>query len=103
MATRLAEQVRENVGGLCDGHLPEGLVLEVDEGYVTLSGSVENPQMAEAIERAVASTPGVLKIHNEMETRETPPPEPVRPADLDAGVVCPAPTERTFGQVNHKV
>jgi len=95
-------EVRDRVGQLWEGRLPEGLVVEIEDRRVTLSGCVQDEAVAQAIERAVAGTPGLLGIHNVLRTRGPAPARPV-PAQQDSGGMHGALVEPPYGQINHKV
>jgi len=102
MDRRFAMDVRDRVAQLWEGRLPEGLVVEIEDRRVTLSGCVQDEVIAQAIERAVAGTPGLLGIHNVLRTRE-----PARARSeamqMDSGGMHGALVEPPYGQINHKV
>jgi len=97
-----ALQVRIRIGTLCDGLLPEGLILEIEGYRITLSGCVEDAAMADAIAAVAASTPGARGLHNRLRTRVRVYRESVgvQPAIND---VLANPADRPIGEIDHIV
>ncbi|CAG2134912.1 BON domain-containing protein [Cupriavidus numazuensis] len=98
----LEAQVRARIAEAFAGSLPEGLVVEVADGRVTLSGCVDTPSVAQDIEKAAAISPGVLGVHNALRTRRDDPPAPA-PAQPAVSGMNADPADHAAGPIHHKV
>ncbi|WP_444634829.1 BON domain-containing protein [Cupriavidus oxalaticus] len=93
--------VRAEIAAAFDGRFPDGVTLEVADRRVTVRGCVEDVDTAQRIEKAAAVSAGVLGVHNALSLRREPPPEaPAQPED--SGMQAD-PSQRPYGQINHKV
>lgn len=95
----LANLVREQIAQAFDGELPRDVTITVDDKRVRLVGTVEDVDIVERITKAASVTPGVLGIHNELQTRVPVPPVSDEPAPQSQG----KPLDPPSGQINHKV
>ncbi|ODV42009.1 transporter [Cupriavidus sp. UYMMa02A] len=98
----LEAQVRARVADAFQGTFPEGLAIEVADGRVTLTGCVDSPAIAQDIEKAAAISPGVLGVHNALQTRRNDPP-PASPAQPETSGMNADPADRPSGPIHHKV
>ncbi|WP_454766134.1 BON domain-containing protein [Cupriavidus campinensis] len=69
----LRERVGTCIAEACGGDMPDGVAVHVVNRHVTLSGQVEDIDLARRIEQAAATPPGILGVSNQMTTRVPPP------------------------------
>jgi osmotically-inducible protein OsmY len=95
----LADLVRQQIAQAFAGEFPQDVTITVDDKRVRLLGTVEDVDTVERITKAAAVTPGILGIHNELQTRQPAPPASEEPAPQSQG----KPLDPPYGQINHKV
>ncbi|WP_404994490.1 BON domain-containing protein [Cupriavidus pauculus] len=100
------EQLRERVGTCiaeaCGGDMPDGVAVHVVDRRVTITGRVEDIDIAQRIEKAASTPPGILGVSNQLTTRVPPPQEPMGQPPEATGMRAD-PANKPPGQVNHKV
>jgi osmotically-inducible protein OsmY len=83
---RSDDRIREDV---CErltehGHVDAtDIEVRVDNGEVTLSGTVDSPQVKRMAEDSAYAVAWVKDVHNRLRVRSAAPPEPERPTGLD--------------------
>lgn len=97
----LRERVGTCIAEVCGGDMPDTVAVHVVDRRVTLTGQVEDIDLAQRLEKAAATPPGVLGVSNQLTTRVPPPLEPAgQPAS--SGMQAD-PATKPSGQINHKV
>ncbi|SDC73584.1 BON domain-containing protein [Cupriavidus sp. YR651] len=97
----LRERIGTCIAEACGGDMPDGVAVHVVNRRVTITGRVEDVDLAQRIEKAAATPPGILGVSNQLTTRVPPPVEP--PGQPPASGMQADPAKRPPGQVNHKV
>lgn len=98
----LRERVGTCIAEFCGGDMPDGVAVHVVDRRVTLTGRVEDIDIAQRIEKAASTPPGILGVINQLTTRIPPPVEPPG-QPVEATGMRADPSAKPSGQVNHKV
>lgn len=98
----LRERVGTCIAEFCGGDMPDGVAVHVVERRVTITGQVEDIDIAQRIEKAASTPPGILGVSNQLTTR-VPPPREAPGQPLQATGMNADPSQKPPGQVNHKV
>lgn len=97
----LRERVGTCIAEFCGGDMPDGVAVHVVDRRVTITGLVDDIDIAQRIEKAASTPPGILGVSNQLATRVPPPVEP--PGQPQSSGMHADPADRPPGQVNHKV
>lgn len=65
----LRERVGTCIAEFCGGDMPDGVAVHVVERRVTITGQVEDADIAQRIEKAASTPPGILGVSNQLTTR----------------------------------
>jgi len=71
----LRERIGTCIAEVCGGDMPDGVAVHVVDRQVTITGRVEDVDIARRIVEAAGTPPGILGVTNLLETR-VPPPQP---------------------------
>lgn len=98
----LRERVGTCIAEFCGGDMPDGVAVHVVNRRVTITGRVDDIDIAQRIEKAASTPPGILGVSNQLSTRVPPPHEPPGQPVQATGMRAD-PADKPPGQVNHKV
>lgn len=98
----LRERVGTCIAEFCGGDMPDGVAVHVVAKRVTITGQVEDIDIAQGIEKAASTPPGILGVSNQLTTRVPSPAEAPGQPPQATGMRAD-PSQKPPGQVNHKV